>query len=226
MKIALYGSGEFTDSVNEIDQFLINKFNLKNVAVVPTAAGKEKDWYKWLDMAQTHFDKLNVNTIRIEVTNNKEANDPIIANKIKQADWIFYSGGAPEYLFKSINNSLLWNLTLEKYKAGVLLSGSSAGAMILGNYIIDKPFKAMLQKTDENWQKTFGIVDYTILPHFNRMNQFKPLLNQLLKNTPNKIKDNLLGIDEDTALLFENGQMIKLGGGNIELRQKNIVSNL
>lgn len=226
MAIVLYGSGEFTDSVNQIDKFLIKKFKLKNVAVVPTAAGKEKDWYKWLDMAENHFKKLNLNLIRIEVTNKKEANDPAIVNRIKQADWIFYSGGQPDYLFETINNSLLWNLTMDKYRAGVLLSGSSAGAMILGKYIIDRPFKAILQKTNENWLQTFGIIDYTILPHFNRMNQFKPLLNQLIKNAPADIKNNIIGIDEDTALLIENKKMKKIGDGNIQLRQADLITNI
>lgn len=226
MAIVLYGSGEFTDSVNQIDQSLIDQFNPKSVAVVPTAAGQEKDWFKWLDMAENHFNKFNIEVIKIAVTNQKEANDPSIVNNILKADWIFYSGGQPDYLFKTINHSLLWQITLERYKSGVLLAGSSAGAMILGNYILDKPFKAMLQKTDENWQKTFGLVDYTILPHFNRMNQFRPLLNQLLKNAPKSISENLIGIDEDTALLIENNNMKKLGQGNVELRQKDKTSTL
>ncbi len=226
MAIVLYGSGEFTDSVNEIDKYLIDKFNLKKVAVIPTAAGMEQDWHKWIDMAVEHFDRLNVDVIKIEAINHQQASNPEIVKKIMEADWIFYSGGQPDYLFKQLDGSLLWKLTMDKYRSGALLSGSSAGAMIMGNNIIDKPFRALIKGGETNWQKTFGIVDYTIFPHYNRMNRFKSVINKLIANAPEGVRKSVLGIDEDTALLIEDDEMKKLGGGNIELIRYGQVSKI
>ena len=41
MNLALFGSGEFTDTVDDIDKYLIGRFKPKNVAVIPAAAGME-----------------------------------------------------------------------------------------------------------------------------------------------------------------------------------------
>ncbi len=100
--------------------------------------------------------------------------------------------------------------------------GSSAGAMIMGGYILKRPLRANLLKNNKNWQKAFKIIEPTILPHFNRFNQIPFFLNNIINKSPKEIKENWIGIDENTAIIIENNY-IKLGNGHATIHsgQKN-----
>lgn len=135
MALVLFGSGEFTDQVNDIDKYLITKYKPRNIAIIPTAAGQESDVEKWIEMAKSHYSKFNLKIIPVEIFNKTQADDKQLVDLLNNADWIFFSGGSPNYLLESLRGSLLWDKVMEKYNKGALLSGSSAGAMVMGKYI-------------------------------------------------------------------------------------------
>src|ERR1700689_2287184 len=98
MNLALFGSGEFTPAVDDIDKYLIEKFKPANVAVLPTAAGAEADVNKWIEMAKDHYQKFNLPVISVPIFNKIEANQQDLVDLLKPAEWIFFSGGSPGYL--------------------------------------------------------------------------------------------------------------------------------
>jgi len=219
MNIALYGSGEFTELVTEIDEYLIQKYNLTNVAVIPTAAGKERDYYKWIETAASHYESIGIEVIRVPIVNNQDANNDQLVNLLDKADWIFFSGGDPKYLFNTINNSKLWDKVIERVKDGALLAGSSAGAMVMGSYLLTNPLKALLSNEPAIWEEAFGMVEYTIIPHYNRVNNHKKIIQRIIKKSPDKVKNSWIGIEENTALIIDNnGNAIK-GLGTVEFNR-------
>jgi cyanophycinase len=217
MPIALFGSGEFTPAVNDIDSYLINNYHPKSITILPTAAGKEKDYSKWLDMAQKHYSQFPIDVITLPITNKIQANDPKQFSALDKADWIFFSGGDPNYLLEVLKDSKLWDLVIEKYQAGALLAGSSAGAMIMGTYVMSSPIMALIKPTEFNWSPSFGLVPFTIFPHFDRFKKLSTIFNRLIKQSPEKISNAWVGIDEDTALILNDNQRIILGKGKVEI---------
>ncbi|HUC78827.1 MAG TPA: Type 1 glutamine amidotransferase-like domain-containing protein [Candidatus Saccharimonadales bacterium] len=220
MNIVLYGSGEFTPLVNEIDKYLIEKYKLKTVAVIPTAAGQESDVDKWIAMAKTHFANLNIKVIPVPVHNKTQANDLALVNLVKDADWIFYSGGSPNYLLETMDGSKLWEAVLVRLNNGALLSGSSAGAMIMGKYVLAPSFRALVSPSKNIWHKAFGLVEYTIIPHFDHFKRQPGLINKLLDRSLTKAGSSLMGIDENTAIILDSNEPVVLGLGGVEIHDK------
>lgn len=231
--LVLAGSGEFTVAMEETDAFLLDtvKKNLdkKNkkikIAIIPTAAGKESDYKKWINAGIKHFSKLGAEAIGFEVINNKDANNIRVAEKIKEFQLVYFSGGDPGHLFQSLKGSVFWNNIYENYKSGAIIAGSSAGAMILGNYVISNVYQTFEDNKKPVWEKAFDFVPFAIIPHFDYI--FKKEKKKYLKmiaQTPAHIKKNILGIDEDTSLIldFEKGHFEIKGKGSITLIKKGV----
>ncbi len=217
MNLALYGSGEFTEEVKDIDEYLITKYKPHNIAILPTAAGKENDYTKWLSMAKIHYAQYNLSIIEVPILNKIQANNQELINPILNADWIFFSGGDPNYLLNVLKNSVLWKEITRLYHEGVLLSGSSAGAMVMGNFILSNPFKAIFKNSDILWKEAFKLVDYTIFPHFNRIKNHPTFIKRVIKQSPKNISSSWIGIDENTALIIDDNKQSIHGPGNVEI---------
>jgi len=217
MNLALYGSGEFTPAVNDIDEYLISHYQPRNIAVLPTAAGLESDSSKWIDMAKQHFAKLKLSVIAVPVLDKEQANDAKLTNLLNQADWIFFSGGNPGYLLETLKNSLLWQLVLKRMDEGVLLGGSSAGAMIMGKFLMAPSFRALFNNSEIFWQSAFGLIDYTVFPHFDHFKKQNGLMSKIIKHMPDKVSSAWMGIDENTAIVYNDLNRVILGLGNVEI---------
>ena len=217
MPIILFGSGEFTCNVNEIDRYLINRFNPKSIAILPTAAGQESDVVKWFEMAKEHYQQFDIKVVTVPIFNHSDANNPDLVSLIEDVDWIFLSGGSPGYLNESLTDSLLLRQILKKQANGTLLAGSSAGAMVLGKYIITQPFKVFFSNSEATWQPAIGLVDYVIFPHFNHVRKFKKLIKQIIAKSPVNQTKKWIGIDENTAILFHDDKQLILGDGKVDI---------
>ncbi len=217
MSLILFGSGEFTNLVNDIDLFLIKNYQFKSIAVLPTAAGLESDWLKWIDQAQVHYKKFKIKVIPLLVQNQQQANDQKIINLLDQAEAIFISGGNPIYLHDQLQNTILLQKILDKInQTNFMVAGSSAGAMIMGSYILKRPFRANLSHNTTNWLEGFKIISPTVFPHFDRFNQLPFFFNNIINKSPDKVKNNWLGIDENTALIV-NQKYQKIGSGHVTI---------
>jgi len=216
MAIALFGSGEFTDAVDGIDAYLISTYAPKNIAIIPAAAGAERDAGKWLAMAREHYKKFELAVIDVPVFSPDDANDPAKAGLLNDCDWIFFSGGDPYYLLRLLTGSLVWDNVKERIEAGALIAGSSAGAMVLGSYVLTNPLKAIVLGDGQTWKPGFSVVDFAILPHFNRMSSHASILKRLLKNAPKDVRDAWVGIDEDTAVIIDGDNRSIHGLGSVD----------
>jgi len=221
MNLVLFGSGEFTDSVDEIDKFLIKKYKPKNIAVIPTAAGLESDVKKWIEMAQAHYAKFNLPVIPVPIFNKIQANDTNLTDLVLEADWIFFSGGSPNYLLETLKDSKLWEKVLNRLDNGALLSGSSAGAMVMGQYVLSPSLRSLISRPKTIWTDAFMLVDYTVIPHFDHFKKQPGLINKILNIQITKAGSYLMGIDENTAIIIDQTKPIVLGLGGVEIHDIN-----
>jgi cyanophycinase len=218
MDLAVFGSGEFTDAVDNVDRYLIERFKPKNVAVIPAAAGMESDAHKWIDMALAHYAKFDLPVISVPIFNKEQANDENLTELLADADWIFFSGGNPGYLMETLAGSKLWERVMERVNNGALLAGSSAGAMIMGKFLMSAPsFKSLFGGNGIVWHDGFGLVDYTVLPHFDHFKKFHGLINKIIETSPDKVHSAWIGIDENTAIIYSNTEPVVRGLGGVEI---------
>lgn len=214
--IALVGSGEYLPVMDDVDRHLLDSVNIidrkPRVVCLPTAAGREGDQSinRWSNMGIRHFERLGaeVNALRIidRATAEEEQYEPILEN----ADLIYFSGGDPGYLYETLKDTCAWRAAQRAWARGAVYAGCSAGAMILAKRI--PSFR--LAGTQEG----FGLVPAElVVPHFDAIPAiWKPVVFALQK----QLKDgqNLVGVDEDTALVGSlNGEWKVMGKGSVHV---------
>jgi len=201
--IALLGSGEYLPVMDDVDRYLLAncgadaKARKPRVVCLPTAAGQEgeKSISRWSKMGLEHFTQLGVDVQAVPVIDAESANDLSHATAVGDADLIYFSGGNPSYLYKTMKDSLVWQAAQKAWARGAVYAGCSAGAMILGREIPD--FRAAGIRSTA----AFGILPIaSVMPHFNAIPFLgKPLVATLRRRL--LAGEIMIGIDEDTAVV-------------------------
>jgi cyanophycinase len=199
--IALLGSGEYLPIMDEVDLYLLANCGAigrkPRVVCLPTAAGQEGDASiaRWSKMGVEHFTRLGAEVQAVPVIDTESANDLNHAAAVQDADLIYFSGGDPGYLYRTLKDSLVWQAAQKAWARGAAYAGCSAGAMILGREIPD--FRTMGMRS----YSAFGIVPVAfIMPHFDAIPLFaKPLATALRSRL--KEGEIMIGVDENTAIV-------------------------
>lgn len=208
--IALVGSGEYLPVMEDVDRHLLGSLNVNGrkprVVCLPTAAGQEGDnsVNRWSRMGVEHFQKLGADVAALRIIDKQTADDPQHESVLENADFIYFSGGNPQYLHDTMHGSRAWTAMQKAWSKGAVYAGCSAGAMILAKQI--PSFR--LFSTVEG----FGVIPAQyVLPHFDAVPvMFKPLISALTGRL--KKGDRMIGVDEDTALIGQLGGEWKVMG--------------
>jgi cyanophycinase len=204
--IALVGSGEYLPPIEPVDRFLLDQLSgTPRVVCLPTAAGTEgaERIQYWSDLGERYFQNLGVEVRSLPVIDQPSANDPDMAAIVQSANYIYLSGGHPNYLLNTIKDSLIWQMIQEVLAHGGLLAGCSAGAMIMGERIPGFP----------RFQQAFNLVPGTIVPHFDEVPRNLVKIIKLIvgKRSP------LIGIEGSTALFVKDGIYRVIGAGRVTI---------
>ena len=131
--IALVGGDEFRRYCVEMDREILAATGKEQarVVVLPTAAvnGPVKAAHDGV----THFTGLGGNGQPLMVLEREQADDPGMVERLAGADVIYFTGGNPNHLLETLQDSRLLAAILEAVEDGVILAGSSAGAMVMGS---------------------------------------------------------------------------------------------
>lgn len=215
--LALVGSGEFTNAMEETDKFLLAQIRNPVVAIIPTAAGQEEDYDKWIKDGITHFEKIGAEVFGIHLTKKEDADKKEVLDQLKKANFFYFSGGDPGYLLDILVNSKAWELILEKYRHGAIVAGSSAGAMVMGEVVLARIYNFYRMGHSPKWEKGLNIVPFGVIPHFNKIgNDLNPhQKEEVMEHFP---KDpTIIGIDEDTAYILIEGKWQVMGHGEVHI---------
>ena len=214
--LVLLGSGEFTPAMDEVDAAILASIpeTRPTVAIVPTASGLEETPRSWTDMGIAHFAGLGANGEAVMVVRRSDAEDPRWSEVVGRADWIFFSGGRPQHAIDVLAGTPFWRAVLARVRAGAVLAGSSAGAMMLGeqSYTPDD--------FDENGvphsvgvRPGLGVLPgHFVIPHFDLLARFPPQqVDQWTARWPAGLR--CLAVDEDTAIVEGPGGWTVRGRG-------------
>jgi cyanophycinase len=107
-----------------------------------------------------HFEQLGAIAEALMVTDRDAATKASLVRNLDRADAVYMAGGEPAYLRDVLKDSPLWRAMLARWREGMALGGSSAGAMVL----------AEVMYLRGAWLEGLGPLDeVAVLPHFNRL---------------------------------------------------------
>jgi len=133
--LALIGGGEFTDGCT-FDAGLLEAAGADEVLVAPTGAAYEHP-QRSVDRAVEWFATLGVRATGLGLLARPDASDPDVLAAIKGARALYLVGGSPMHLRSVLKDSPAWDALVEAWHAGALVAGSDAGAMVLGDPMVD-----------------------------------------------------------------------------------------
>jgi cyanophycinase-like exopeptidase len=193
--IALVGSGEYLPIMQEVEAALIAGRNPKYVQI-PTAAAPEGESSldHWITLGKSQAERIGVEAVSVIAHDRNDADDPRIAELVRDAGLIYFSGGNPAFLANTIRDTLLWREIESAWRDGAALAGCSAGAMALADHI------PTLRLPTHPATSGFGLLPHIrVLPHFDKMFARLPDFMTKFMKVPNGV--SVVGIDEDTAIV-------------------------
>ena len=203
--VALVGGEEFTEAAEPFDRELLAVVEAKtaNIAILPTAAKSENPF---LAAAHgiSHFRKLGADPYGVMIVDKITADAPVLVSELAGADIVYLTGGNPANLLEGLRGSKAWQKLREMADDGVVLAGSSAGAMVLGERM------AFGGEETEALGLVAGVV---VLPHFERADNER--IEQLVKAAPEGM--TYLGIDGATGCLRVNDEWRVTGPGRVHV---------
>jgi cyanophycinase-like exopeptidase len=218
--LALIGGEEFSDGFEsvhvELNQLIEGQAG--PIVYLPTCAaddGNETVDY-WCDLARQRLSVLGRRVETPLVIDRESANDLVNARTVAEASWIYLGGGYPHVGMRILRGTRLREALFSAIKRGVLLTGASAGAMLLcaRSFVITPELSEEVGRVWESgappgWDPPLpplidclGIVPRSLCaPHFNRFFPLGWLEHGLLSPS-----HSLIGIDEQTALICKDGK--------------------
>ena len=207
--LALIGSGEYLPPMNPVDEWLLGRLRGQaRVVCLPSAAGQEgpeRIGY-WSRLGVDHFTRLGATAEAVEIVNRAGARDEALAARIRAANFVYLSGGDPDYLYQTLNGTPAWAAIEGVLAGGGVVAGCSAGAIIWSESYPSFP-------TLVPWRPAFNYLPgAVVLPHYDEFGDsaFVKLLRPLL---PRHL--TILGVEANTALVRYDGKHEVRGAGGV-----------
>lgn len=134
--LALVGGAEFTDRCNDLDRTLLEAAGTDRVLVLPTAAAFEHP-ERAVANAVAHFARLGATATGLPVLARPDALVRDHVDAVRASRFTYLAGGSPMHLRSVLKDSPLWEALITAHGDGGVLAGSSAGAMVLSDPMVD-----------------------------------------------------------------------------------------
>ncbi|HVQ18176.1 MAG TPA: Type 1 glutamine amidotransferase-like domain-containing protein [Actinomycetes bacterium] len=219
---ALMGAGEFQPWSRDVDAWMLDRVTGDGrVLVVPTASAPEGDevFSEWARSGTEHFAENDVPCEVLDVRDRTDADDRGIAERVREASVIYFSGGNPAYLVATLNGTALWQSVLSGLDRGMGYIGCSAGMASLGRMSPDSTVDEFSPKL---WVDGLRLFPRTWFgPHWNMLDDYIPgLVAHIEATVPSE--DLLIAVDEQTALVGDGERWQVIGESAIHIREAGV----
>jgi cyanophycinase len=133
--LALVGGGEWRDGCT-FDGELLKASGGDRVVVLPTAAAYEHPEREAVRAAEW-FATLGAEVEGLMVLSRGDAEDAGAASVVRDARFLYLSGGSPMHLRSVLKDSAVWDALIAAWHSGAVVAGSSAPAMVLPDPMVD-----------------------------------------------------------------------------------------
>jgi cyanophycinase len=215
VSIGLLGSGEFEPWTEEADRMLLSRVGGGDgrVLILPTASAPEGDaaFDKWADKGLAHYQGLRITAEVAPLKTRADAEEEHLASYLAEASLVFFSGGNPAYLARTLLGTRFWHALEDAVCRGdVALAGCSAGALFLSPRAFDSDRDDLSQ---DCWQPGMNFFPATYVgPHWDALDTYVPGLRDFfIASVPSG--GSLLALDESTAVVGDGLIWTVMGRG-------------
>lgn len=176
------------------------------IVVIPTASGEE-NYNENTGFAGTLRELGATNVTVLHTYDRKVADSDAFVKPLLDANAVWFGGGRQWRLVDAYKNTKTEMMIGKVLERGGVIGGSSAGATILGSYLVrgdTKNNQVMMGDHEEgfNYLKNVAI-DQHVLARNRQFDMF-----EILKNRPDLLG---IGIDENTAIVVKRNQFEVIG---------------
>ena len=215
--LALVGAGEFLDSMSAVDRQLLDRAGGSNVVILPTASAPDGSGVpeRWIRMGVDHFMRLGAKADGLLALDQAACNDAANAEQVHAANLVYFSGGKPDYLRRTLEGTAIWSAVRTVFDRGGVIAGCSAGAMIMGGFVPEFSMKAGVPWINR-WHASFALLpDAIVVPHYDEFPEV--MVSLMFGRRP--AGSYLIGIDGHTALVGLDHTWRVLGAGRVTVRR-------
>jgi cyanophycinase len=198
--IALVGGNEFRRECDPMDRALIERLAGPSgqIAILPTAATNENPYVAG-EHGVRQFRRLGARADKLMIVDEAGANDAELVGLLEDYAGLYFTSGDPIYLRDTLLGSKTWDAVKAVEARGGLIAGSSAGAMVLGQW---------LWRFD-GWTGGLGLAPgLAVLPHHATL---AARWNASAMAAALPVGVTLIGIDDATALLLPEARVVGVG---------------
>jgi cyanophycin synthetase len=149
----------------------------------------------------------------VDMSSRKDALAEEAVKAVEKATAVFFTGGDQLHVTSLIGGTPIQNLLYRRYKEGLVIGGTSAGATMMSN--------TMIIRGESNKNPRFGAIDIApgmdFLPnsiidtHFSQRGR----LGRLLTAVAHYPQEVGFGVDENTAMVVHNGRFEVIGENSV-----------
>ena len=197
----MFLSSSFKDVANVFKKFVREDIKGKTVTFIPTASVTEKVKF-YVGSAKKAFEKMGVVVDELEIT--KSTTDEI-ANKLRQNDYIYVSGGNTFFLLQELRRKGADEIIIEQIESGKLYVGESAGSMIVSpniEYVKDMDNCKVAKDLDSF--SALNVIDFYPLPHYTNF-PFAKVVEKIIAKYGSELK--LSPISNSQVILIEGEEI-------------------
>lgn len=178
------------------------------IRIIPTAAAPDNNHQRAGSNGIRWFRSLGAkDVLSLPIVDKVSASNKDLAKSLREAKLIYMLGGFTGYLGETLKGSVAWNAVLEAYRAGAVVAGSSAGAMVMCEFYYDQSQGQVIDGLNL-------VKNSIVMPHHNTFG--KSWASRLLEIS----QVTLIGIDEQTGMIDDDKQTWTVyGAGNVTLYQ-------
>ncbi|MGV8163049.1 MAG: Type 1 glutamine amidotransferase-like domain-containing protein [Candidatus Nanoarchaeia archaeon] len=182
-------------------------------AFIPTAANATGNHKAWLVTNYVECASLG----HLDIVDISAMDKSMWLPRLQKANVIVMGGGVASHLMNHIISSGLIDELPELLKTRVYV-GISAGNIVLSKRI-QVSAEYLLSSESKEALKGIGYVDFNIRPHF--MSSDRPeITDEFLREASNKITGDLYALDNESAIVYEDGKITVISEGDWKLYSK------
>jgi cyanophycinase len=208
--LALVGGDEFRPGNEPQDTLLRDAAAGRPAYILPTAAGADAP--QAVATAQRWFAGLGLEVQELPVRTPTDARSAALAQTAEDAGLVYIAGGDPGRVTNVLRGSAVWDGMRRGWEGGAALAGSSAGAMALGEWtLVRAGFPGHTQRRPIPALRL--LPGCAVLPHFDAFGE------RWIPSAQAALGDEalLIGIDERTAAVWQEGRWSVMGAGLVTL---------
>jgi cyanophycinase len=208
--LLLEGGAEFGGEMAEVDKraMALAGGTKAPIDIIPAAAAPDGNQHRACRQGVDWFTGLGARAVTCRgLVDSDSARDPDLARNLARSRLVYMLGGFPGHLARSLKDTPAWESLQTVLRKGGVVGGSSAGAMVLGEWFFD-PFQDRMDRG------LCLLPNVCILPHHDRggadgSRRLRRRLGGVL----------LVGIDERTGMINDapSGGWTVYGRGGVTL---------